>query len=139
MPLISVTRFRSRSIVFLPLFALHASRAMHQARKADGLLCGAVQRQTDGSFWTMSVWRDERAMHSYVASGVHRSAMPHLRNWALEASVVRWMSDSLTLPNWDEAARRMREAGRSSKLRHPGPHHAARDYPEADIASGMRL
>lgn len=139
MPLISVTRFRSRSIVFLPLFALHANRSMGQARKADGLLAGAVQRQTDGSFWTMTVWRDERAMHAYVASGAHRSAMPHLRDWAVEASVVRWIADSPLLPTWDEAASRMREEGRTSKLRHPGPDHAARTYPKADTVGGMRL
>lgn len=72
MPLISVTRFRSRSVLFLPFFALHANRAMGQARKADGLLSGAIQRQTDGSFWTMTVWRHERAMRGYVASGAHR-------------------------------------------------------------------
>lgn len=139
MPLVSVTRFRSRSIVFLPLFALHANRAMGQARKADGLLSGAVQRQTDGAFWTMSVWRDERAMHAYVASGAHRSAMPHLRDWAVEASVVRWDADSPALPAWEEAVRRMRETGRASKLRHPGPDHAARTYPDADTSAGMRL
>ena len=139
MPLISVTRFRSRSIVFLPLFALHASRAMGQARTADGLLSGAVQRQTDGAFWTMTVWRDERAMHAYVASGAHRSAMPHLRDWAMEASVVRWVADSPTLPTWEEVVRRMQDDGRSSNLRHPGADHAARTYPEADTAGGMRL
>ena len=139
MALISVTRFRSRSIVFLPLFALHASRAMGQARMADGLLSGAVQRQTDGAFWTMTVWRDERAMHAYVASGAHRSAMPHLRDWAVEASVVRWDADSPALPAWEEAVRRMREAGRASKLRHPGPDHAARTYPDADTSADMRL
>jgi heme-degrading monooxygenase HmoA len=139
MPLISVTRFRSRSVLFLPLFALHANKSMGQARKADGLLSGAVQRQTDGSLWTMSVWRDERSMHAYVASGAHRSAMPHLRDWAVEASVVRWAADSPVLPTWHEAASRMREEGRSSKLRHPGPDHAARAYPEADPAGGMRL
>lgn len=139
MPLISVTRFRSRSIVFLPLFALHANRSMGQVRKADGLLSGAVQRQTDGSFWTMTVWRDERAMHAYVASGAHRSAMPHLRDWAVEASVVRWITDGPLLPTWEEAASRIREAGRASKLRHPGTDHAARSYPEANTAGGMRL
>ena len=139
MPLISVTRFRSRSVLFLPFFALHANRAMGQARKADGLLSGAVQRQTDGSFWTMTVWRDERAMHGFVASGAHRSALPHLRDWAVEASVVRWMDDSPALPTWEEAARRMRDEGRPSKLRHPGPDHAARSYPEADTSSSVRL
>ena len=139
MPLISVTRFRSRSVLLLPFFALHANRAMGQARRADGLLSGSVQRQTDGSFWTMTVWRDERAMHDFVASGAHRSAMPHLRDWAVEASVVRWMVDSPALPTWHEAARRMRDEGRPSKLRHPGPDHAVLAYQEARTAYGMRL
>jgi hypothetical protein len=78
-------------------------------------------------------------MHAYVASGAHRSAMPHLRDWAIEASVVRWMADSPALPTWHEATRRMCDNGRPSKLRYPGPDHAARAYPEADTASGMRL
>lgn len=139
MPLVSVTRFRARSIRFVPLFAHHANRTVAQIRKAEGFLAGAVKRDTDLAFWTMTVWRDGRAMHAYVASGAHRTAMPHLRDWGIEASVIRWTQDGTDLPDWPEAVQRMRDEGRASKLRHPGPHHADISFPEAHAAHTARL
>jgi hypothetical protein len=99
MPLVSVTRFRSRSIRFLPLFALHASRTIVQLRKADGYLTGGAKRDRDFAFWTMSVWRDESAMRVFLASGAHGKAMPHLRDWGVEASEPRRVSRRLQLPS----------------------------------------
>jgi heme-degrading monooxygenase HmoA len=139
MPLVSVTRFRARSIRFVPLFMLHAGRTIAQIRKTEGFLAGAVKRDADLAFWTMTVWRDARAMHAYVASGAHRTAMPHLRDWGIEASVIRWTQDGADLPDWPEAVERMRDEGRASKLRHPGPHHADISFPEADAAHMARL
>ncbi len=62
MTLVSVTRFRLRSVRFVPFFILHANRTIAQIRKADSFVAGAVQRDTDLAFWTVTVWRDERAM-----------------------------------------------------------------------------
>lgn len=139
MPLICVTRFRARSIRFVPLFAIHANRTIAQIRKAEGFVAGAVRRDTDLAFWTMTVWRDERAMHAYVASGAHRTAMPHLRDWGIEASVIRWTQEGADLPNWSEAVQRMHDEGQPLKLRHPGPHHADISFPEAPAAHTARL
>ena len=139
MPLVNVTRFRSRSIRFLPLFALHAGRSIGQLRKADGYLAGGVKRDRGSAFWTMSVWRDESAMRAFFASGAHGKAMPHLRNWGVEASVVRWVQDGTGLPDWSRAVQQMREAGRASKLRHPGPHHADLSYAEPKTAFARHL
>jgi heme-degrading monooxygenase HmoA len=139
MPLVSVTRFRARSTRFVPLFELHFKRTIAQIRKAEGFLAGAVQRDTDLAFWTMTIWRDERAIHAYVASGAHRTAMPHLRDWGIEASVTRWTQDCADLPEWPKAVQRMRDEGRASKLRHPGPHHADISFPEVHSAHMARL
>jgi hypothetical protein len=139
MPLVSVTRFRSRSIRFLPLFAFHASWAIGQLRKADGYLAGAIKRDRDFSLWTMSVWRDESAMRVYFASGAHGKAMPHLLDWGVEASVVRWVQAGVGLPDWSHAVQQMRDAGRASKLRHPGPHHADLSYAEPVAAFTQQL
>lgn len=139
MPIVSVTRFRARSIRFVPLFLFHANRAITQARKADGFLAGAVQGRTDRAFWTMSVWRDQRAMQAYIASGPHRAAMPHLRDWGVEASVVRWETSDTDLPDWLYAVRRMRESGRASLLRHPGQDHSTLSYADEGATFDLRL
>jgi hypothetical protein len=137
--LVSVTRFRLRSIRFAPFFLIHANRTMAQIRQADGFLAGAVQRDADLAFWTMTVWRDELAMRAFGASGAHRKAMPHLADWADEASVVHWIQPGGDLPGWPEAVRRLREEGRSSPLRHPAPTHAEQGFAEPRMTHGMRV
>lgn len=139
MPLISVTRFRPRSLLQMPSFAMHAARAITQLRLAKGWIDGAVKRDADHSFWTMTVWTDEEAMLAYLSSGAHGAALPRLSDLAVEASVVRWVSDEAALPKWSEAVQRMRHAGRASKLRRPGPRHARLAYPEAAEVFAMRL
>ncbi len=135
--LVSVTRFRLRALRFLPFFMLHAHRAIAQIRKAEGFVAGAVRRDADLAFWTLTVWRDEAAMRAYGASGAHRKAAPHLAEWGDEASVARWRQDGDGLPAWPEAARRLHEEGRPLPLRHP-----ARDRPrltEPQTTFAMRL
>ena len=136
--LASVTRFHLRSLRFMPFFMLHANRTIAQIRRAEGFLAGAVQRDADQAFWTMTLWRDERAMRAFGASGAHRAAMPHLAEWADEASVVHWTQSGDDLPDWAEAVRRLRQEGRSSSLRHPG---AIREggFAEPRMTAGMRL
>jgi heme-degrading monooxygenase HmoA len=137
--LVSVTRFHLRSDRFPPLFMLHANRAIAQIRKADGFLAGAVRRDADLGFSTLTLWRDEHAMRAYGASGAHRKAMPHLAEWADEASVAHWTQAGGELPDWPEAVRRLREEGRSSSLRHPRPTHAQGGFAEPRLTQGMRL
>lgn len=139
MPIVAVTRMRVRSVRFVPLFFIHARRAIAQIRKADGHLAGAVQSDGSLAYWTISIWRDEAAMQAYVASGAHRSAMKHLAEWCCEAGMVRWAQDDAVLPDWSEAARRLAEHGRASRLKHPGPDHAGHNFPAPSGASGMRL
>jgi hypothetical protein len=137
--LVSVTRFRLRSIRFLPIFGLHANRTIAQIRKADGFVAGAVQRDADLAFWTLTVWRDENAMRAYAASGAHREAMPRLANWADDASVGHWKQPGSDLPAWPEAVRRLREEGRSLTLRHPVSDHPEQGFAEPRMTYGMRL
>jgi len=137
--LVSVTRVRLRSVRFMPFFLLHANRIIAQIRKSDGFVTGAIQRDADQGFWTLSVWRDEHAMRAFGASGAHRKAMPHLAEWADEASVVRWVQPGADLPDWSEAVRRMRSEGRPSALRHPRPGPAEGGFAEPQMTYGMRL
>jgi len=139
MPIVSVTRMRVRSTSLMPLFLIHARRAIAQIRKAEGHLAGAVKRDGNFAYWTMSVWRDENAIQAYVSGGAHRTAMSHLRNWGIEASMVRWAQNETNLPDWPEAARRLRKDGRAAKLEHPGPDHADRTWPKPTGGSDLRF
>jgi len=139
MPIVSVTRLRLRSVRFLPLFYIHAHRIIAQIRKAEGQLAGAVKREGDLAYWTVTIWRDEIAMQAFAASGAHRSAMPHLQDWCSEAGMVRWVQQGADLPDWAEAARRLREEGRASNLRYPGPDHAGLTYPAPSEGYDMRF
>lgn len=139
MPTVSVTRFRVRGWRFLPSFMFHAQRSLAQIRRADGFVAGAVRRDRDLAFWTMTVWRDEPAMFAYVKGGAHRTAMPRLANWGSQASTVRWDQYSPELPDWSGAVVRMREMGKPLPLNHPGPGHAEVQFGSADAAFTTRI
>lgn len=138
-PVVSVTRFRSRSLLLVPLFVYHASRSARQVRTSDGFLAGEAQRDHELAFWTMTLWRDETSLRAYVMGGPHRAAMPRLARWGVEASVVRWQQDGAQLPGWDEAVRRMRRQGRALYVKHPGPRHASLDFSDPDVRTRTRL
>lgn len=130
MPLVSITRFRARALWFVPLFAFHAQRSISQVRNAQGCMALALLKDKNRTFWTMTMWAEERSMKSFITSGSHRNAMPRLAEWADEASVVHWHQSHSERPGWPEASRRMRAEGRPSKLHHPGTHHPDLSFPE---------
>jgi len=74
-------------------------------------------------------------MRAYVSAGPHRQSMKRLAHWCDEASVVHWEQDSLELPSWQEAHRRMQQDGRPSKVNHPSAAHLA--YRIAQPQSGV--
>lgn len=125
MPVVSITRLHLRSPRFLPGFLWLALRSQGQARRADGCLASDVRALPGRVFWTRSLWRDEAALLAYMTAGGHGRAMPRLQHWCDEASVIRWRAEAADLPAWDEAERRMTEAGRLSRVRHPSAAHAA--------------
>jgi heme-degrading monooxygenase HmoA len=134
---VSLTRLRIRSVRFMPSFALYALRSRKQASLAPGFLTGALLADRKFTFWTLTGWETQEDMRRYMTSCSHKRAMPHLLHWCDEASVASWMQDEPTLPDWNEADRRMRTQGRHSKVYHPSPHHADLSYAEpVTTASG---
>jgi hypothetical protein len=120
----SLTRLRLRSSLFFPGFAIHAFRSMRQTKQADGCL-GATARRANGSFWTLTLWQDVESMRSFMLSGAHRSAMPHLVNWCDEAATARFDWAESTLPGWDIAEQHMATYGKLSPVKHPSAAHTA--------------
>ncbi len=87
----------------------------------------------------MTVWRDGHAMRAYTASGAHRKAMPHVVDWADEASVGHWTQAGSDLPKWPEAVRRLREEGRRLTLRYPVANYTEQRFAPPKMTYGMRL
>lgn len=137
MPFVAVTRLRIRSPRFLPAFAVHAMQSLRRAKRAPGFLGGSLLTDRRWTFWTMTSWEGAGDMRRFMIAGAHAAAMPRLLEWCDEAAVVHWSQPDRRLPAWIEAAERMRQDGRPSKVRNPSPGHAALSYP-APRVSGAR-
>jgi hypothetical protein len=121
MALISVTRLRVRSFIYLPQFVCDTFKSMRQAERGSGFLGGRLLINPKNVFWTVTAWKDQAAMNAYRTGGAHRRAMPKLLNWCNEAAVVHWTQESSEIPSWQEAHQRMTEEGKPSKVNHPSP------------------
>lgn len=124
MSTISVTRLRLNRWRDWPAFLFHAVRSAIQAKRADGNL-GVALRNDGRVHWTMTAWRDPAALRAFMLSGNHRQAMPKLAGWCDEASLARFEHDGRELPSWKTAEGILAAEGRTSKLDHPSPAHAA--------------
>ena len=78
MSLLSVTRLRLRSFRFVPQFIFANQQAARQLRKQPGFRGGKLLVDRNLTFWTMTLWDDERTMRAYRDSGAHREVMPKL-------------------------------------------------------------
>jgi hypothetical protein len=129
MALISVTRLRIRSFIYLPPFLWDTFKSIRQAERSIGFLGGRLLVNSNYVYWTMTAWKDEAAMNAFRASGAHRKAMPKLLNWCDEAAVVHWTQESPGIPSWQEAHQGMAGGGKPSKVNHPSPAQASKHVP----------
>src|SRR6266436_6108887 len=134
MALISVTRLRVRSFIYLPQFFWDTFKSMRQAEHSSGFLGGRLLVNAKNVFWTITAWIDEAAMDAYRTGGAHRRAMPKLLNWCDEAAVVHWTQESSEIPFWKEARQRMAEEGRLSKVNRPSPAQASGHIPAPEAS-----
>ena len=65
-------------------------------RFADRSVGGAILRDRDWTFWTLTAWDGPESMRAYMLASAHRAAMPHLSHWCDEACTVHW--DAADLP-----------------------------------------
>ena len=136
---VSLTRLRIRSVRFMLGFALYAFRSLRQAKKSAGFQIGSVLNDRERTFWTMTAWDSQASMRQFMKSGAHKNAMPRLLEWCDEASVAHWEQAETELPSWAEAAQRMRETGRASKVRCPSAGHATLRFAEPRTSRGVTV
>jgi hypothetical protein len=96
---VSVTRFRLRSLRFLPFFTLHMNRTIAHTRKAEGFVAGAVRREAERAFWTMTVWRDEHAMRRTAPAAPTEKRRPISLSGATRLAFVIGPNTAANSPN----------------------------------------
>lgn len=128
--LASVTRLRVRSIVDLPPFLLRTFLAQRQTVRAEGFVGGKLLVDAKWTFWTLTVWNDEKSMKSFRGSGAHAQVMPRLVEWCDEAAYAHWLCDNEAVPGWNGAYDHLAKEGRLSRVAHPSTDHEARHFPK---------
>ena len=127
---VSVKRLRVRRVIYLPQFLWYTQFAKSQASKAPGFFGGRLLVDAMRAYWTLTVWENEKAMKAYRSSGVHAGVMKRLPVWCDEAAYTHWESADAAIPDWPEAYERLKSSGKLSRVEHPSPAHAARQFPQ---------
>jgi hypothetical protein len=131
--LLSVTRLRVRSTLYMPLFFWHTFFSQRQVARAPGFLGGKLLPDAHRTFWTMTLWQGEREMKAFRGSQAHAKAM-RLAQWCDEGAYVHWSVDETGLPSWTLAYGRLQENPRMSRVAHPSADHEARRFAPPRIA-----
>jgi Domain of unknown function (DUF3291) len=139
MPFVSITRLRVRSFRYLPIFLIAAFRSARQAKSAPGNLAVSLLSDSNFTFWTRTLWSDERSMRTFMLAGAHRSIMPRLLHWCDEAAVAHWLQELPEPPSWQEAYRRLQQEGRASKVDHPSVAQLRFEIPPPSTARQLKL
>jgi heme-degrading monooxygenase HmoA len=108
---VMASRLEVRSLRHVPGFLLTSMSLLRQARRSDGAHGVALKAQLlRRTFWTLSAWRDEKAIRAYAAAEPHRSSMRAKRPVMRDSTFVFWQVKAGDLPiTWQEARRRIDE------------------------------
>ena len=100
MPIISSTRARIRSFIFVPVMLWHTSWSWYQLKESEGFIQGKGLLCFDRVFWTVTAWKDIDSMYLYRDQKAHSQAMPWLSKISDEVSFAYWEKDDYSLPSW---------------------------------------
>ena len=137
--LVSATRLRVRSIVYLPIFVWRTYLIQRQVVRSPGIVGGRLLVDAKRTFWTLTGWEGEEAMRGFRGAGAHGKVMSRLSVWCDEASVVHWFEAGTELPGWIDVFKQMRKRGRPSRVNQPSPGHETVSFPDARMASLVSL
>jgi len=108
--------------------------SQRQVSRAVGFLGGKLLVDIKRTYWTLTVWQDERAMKTFRGSGAHAKAMPKLAEWCDEGAYTHWEAPNEKIPDWPEVYERLVKEGRISRVVHPSADHEARRFPSPRLS-----
>src|SRR4051812_26121557 len=101
--IVSITRLRLRAWRYLPQFLWLTMATLLQARRSEGFNAGRLFIDQKLTFWTLSIWQDEKAMRSYMMKEPHRGSMARTQVWCDEVKVCHWSAETAEFPTWGES------------------------------------
>lgn len=113
----------------LPAFLWMTFLAQGQTERAGGFLGGRLLVDNLHTYWTLTVWENEKAMKAFRGSGAHARAMPKLVEWCDEASYAHWIVADNSIPEWPVTYEHLVSDGKLSRVARPSPDHEARCFP----------
>lgn len=105
---VSITGLKLKSLFHSPRFWWLAIRSMRQAMQASGNISASAQT-INGIHHTLTVWKDEAAMRTYLVQGAHLQAMKAFRGIATGKTIGFFAE---TPPDWSEVHQIWLERGR---------------------------
>jgi hypothetical protein len=97
-----------KSYLRIPVFFFYTTQVVKQLASAEGVLGHSVlARPLSKQFWTLSAWKDEAALRTFVQHPPHVRIMTALAPHMGETKFVRWKVKGSQLPlSWEDALRR---------------------------------
>ena len=92
----------------LPSLVIYLVQVVRQLKASDGLLgYSLLASPLSKQFWTLSAWRSEDALGTFVRSAPHLRIMSALAPHMGQTKFIRWTVKGSQLPlQWDDALRR---------------------------------
>jgi hypothetical protein len=93
----------------VPKFFLFTFEIMRQLQNSPGLVGYSLDaRPFARKFWTLSVWRDQKALGDFVAAIPHSRIMQSLAPHMGKSQFAQWMVESHEIPlDWASAKARL--------------------------------
>lgn len=108
--LVMASRFELKRYRDVPAFLFAALRIRRQMLRSPGALgVSLIAQPRRKVFYTLSAWRDRRALDCAVAGQPHAATMAKFRTRMADSVFTFWDRAESTPPDWPEAHRRLRQ------------------------------
>jgi heme-degrading monooxygenase HmoA len=103
--LVMASRLPLHSYRTIPRFLGLTLSVARQLERTEGLIGYSLLAQpTRKTFWTLSAWRDQQALHAFVRTLPHLNVMKVLRPYMGPTKFTTWQVRGAALPvAWDDA------------------------------------
>jgi hypothetical protein len=92
----------------IPAFIRYSLQVQQQMRKTPGAFGYSMRAKIlSRNFWTLSVWKDDRALMEFVRTAPHVEVMKSIAAHMGATKFTKWkLQGSAVPPTWDDAMKR---------------------------------